>query len=345
MKFWTVFCAAAVSTLAMLSMANADVNVGVQQILAPSKERGTDLDVTVWYPAQAGGEEVLLGDNRFFAGTTASRNAPIIDGKHPVILLSHGTGGHAPALGWIAAPLAKAGYIVAAPNHPGSTGEDLSAAETFKMWLRPADLTATLDAIENASSLKDHIDTNRVGAVGFSLGGSTVFAIAGGRMNPLLLASYCDTSSRNPYMCGWVKQSGVDLHAMNLELAGRNNIDARVHAIVAVDPGPSDVFTRESIASISISVDIISLGRPEGSLPTLDASEIARTVKGARHDRIERAVHESMVAECKAGASEALKREKLPPLCDDGDGNSRSAIHAQLIDMITDAFDRTLKAQ
>jgi len=344
MKFSTILCAAVIFSLPMTQIAKADDIVGVRQILAPSKERGVNLDVTVWYPAHAGGEQVLLGDNRFFIGTHARRDAPIIEGRHPLILLSHGAGGHAPALGWIAAPLAQQGFIVAAPNHPGSTSEDESAADTFKFWLRPADLTETLNALEKEPFLQNHLDADRVGALGFSAGGYTALAMAGVRMNPQLLAAYCDTDIRNPYMCRWARKSGVDLHTMDLQLVGRDNSDKRFKSIVAVDPGPSDTFATESYENITVPVDLINLGRAGEFPPTLDASQIAKILNATDHyATIEDAVHETFLAECKPGAAEGLKREKLPPLCDDGGGRSRSEIHAQLIDMIVQAFNRTLK--
>ncbi|KQV83174.1 hypothetical protein ASC90_21460 [Rhizobium sp. Root1220] len=37
--------------------------VGVRQTTAPSKERGTELAVTVWYPADAGGKPATLGES------------------------------------------------------------------------------------------------------------------------------------------------------------------------------------------------------------------------------------------------------------------------------------------
>ncbi|HMF68452.1 MAG TPA: alpha/beta fold hydrolase, partial [Phyllobacterium sp.] len=301
------------------------------------------LDVTVWYPAQAGGEQVLLGDNRFFIGTHARSDAPIVEGRHPLIVLSHGAGGHAPAMGWIAAPLAQQGFIVAAPNHPGSTSEDESAADTFKFWLRPADLTATLNTLEKEAFLEKHLDMDRVGALGFSAGGYTALAVAGVLMNPQLLAAYCDTTQRNPYMCRWAKRSGVDLHTMDLQPAGRDNSDKRIRSVVAIDPGLTDIMTPRSVANVSIPVDLINLGRSDEIMPTLQASEIAKTIKDARYTTVDDAVHESFLAECKTDAIEGLKREKLPPLCDDGGGRSRSEIHAQLIDMIVQAFNRTLK--
>ena len=41
-------------------------------------------------------------------------------GQFPLIVLSHGTGGSAQIMGWLARALASHGYIVAAVNHPGN---------------------------------------------------------------------------------------------------------------------------------------------------------------------------------------------------------------------------------
>lgn len=348
MKFQTRLFAAAVFTLAMLSIAAADDNVGVRQILAPSKERGVNLDVTVWYPAQPGGEKVILGDNAFFAGTSAIRNAPISEGKFPLILLSHGAGmgGNPQAFSWLATPLAKHGFIVAAPTHPRNTGRDRSAAETMKLWLRPGDLTETLNTMEKETFFQDHIDQDKVGALGVSMGGYTALAIAGVLIDPQLLADYCDTDLHNPSLCGWVRQSGVDLHAMDLEPAGRDNRDERVRFAVAIDPAPSDILELRSFASITIPVDLINLGRP-GEIPlTLQASGIAKAISNARYAVVEDASHFTLFAECKPGAPDILKAEKIDdPFCDDGGGRSRAEIHAQLIDMTSAAFNRTLKAE
>ncbi len=345
MKFWTTLCVAVISIITQ-SMADADVNVGVRQILAPSKERGVDLDVTVWYPAQAGGEEVLLGDNAFFVGTSAMRDAPISDGKYPLILLSHGAGlaGSAQALSWIATPLAEHGFVVAAPTHPGNTGRNRSAFETMRIWLRPADLIATLNTIETDAFFQNHLDQDKIGVLGLSLGGNTALAIAGARIDPLLLAGYCDTDLLNPSLCGWVRQSGVDLHAMNLESANRDNRDERIRFAMAIDPAPSDIFEVKSFASIRIPVDIINLGQP-GKIPrTAQASGIAKAISNARYAVVEDASHYSMFAECKPNASNIIAAEKIDdPLCDDGGGRSRAEIHAQLIDMISKAIEPTLK--
>lgn len=346
MKLWMLLCALAISTLAMQG-ARANDAVGVRQILAPSKERGVDLDVTVWYPAQAGGEKVMLGDSVFFTGTPAMRDASILEGKFPLILLSHGAGlaGNAQAMSWIATALASQGFVIAAPTHPGNTGKNKSAAETMKLWLRPADLTETLNTIEKEDFFQDHLDQGKIGTLGLSMGGNTALAIAGARIDPKLLSAYCDTYQLNASLCWWVKHSGVDLHAMDLQPAGRDNRDERIRFAMAIDPGLSDIFDPKSFAGIKIPVDIINLGPREKIPVTAQASGIAKAISNARYTVMEDASHFSMFGECKPGARDLLKSEKIDdPLCDDGGRRSRAEIHTQLIDLVTRAFERTLKA-
>lgn len=346
MKIWAIFCVVVISTVLMRHPAGANENVGVRQIVATSKERGSNLDVTVWYPAQSGGESVVLGESVFFVGTPAMRDAPISDGKFPLILLSHGAGlaGNPQAMSWIATPLAQQGFVVAAPMHPGNSGKNRSARETMKIWLRPADLSETLDAMERDPYFKAHLDQGKIGALGLSLGGSTALAIAGARIDPKLLAGYCDTDALNPSLCGWISQSGVDLHTMNLQSAGRDNEDKRIRFAMAIDPAPVDVFEFKSFSGISIPFDLINLGQP-GTIPrTAQAFGVAKAIPTARYAVIGDASHYSMFAECKPGASEIAESEKIgDPICTDAGGRSRNEIHTQLMDMTSAAFSRALK--
>ncbi|MBP0617026.1 alpha/beta hydrolase family protein [Jiella mangrovi] len=321
-------------------------NVGVRQIAAPSKERGINLDVTVWYPAQAGGKPITLGASPFFEGTDASRDAPISAGSFPIVLLSHGIGlaGYAEALSWIATPLAKAGFVVAAPSHPGSGGPERSAAEAIKLWKRPQDLSNTLNAIGRNAVFKPHLQLNEVGVLGLSAGGSTALEIAGARIDPTRLAGYCDTERLNASLCQWLRQSGVDLHALDRQAAGRESEDKRVRFAMAIDPAPVDVLDLRSFRGISIPVTVVNLGRP-GQIPvTTDASEIAKMIPHATYSTIADASHFSMFGVCKPGAAKRAERDEIgDPICADGGGRPRHAIHRQLIDMAIAAFTRALK--
>lgn len=346
MKMLKLAIASVYFALSTAQIAHADGAVGVRQIVVPSKERAINLDAIVWYPAQPGGKQVVLGDTPFFLGTPAQRDAPISEGKFPLILLSHGAGigGNAPALSWLAVPLAEQGFIVAAPTHPGSLSGNKSALENMKLWRRPADFTDTLNVLEKEAFFQDHMDNQKIGALGVSMGGYTALAIAGVRIDPKLLAAYCDTDLINPSLCGWVRQSGLDLHKMDLQPAARDNSDKRIRSAVVIDPGPTDTFEPESVASITIPVDLINLGRPEDIPLTVRASAIAKIIPDARYTAIEDAGHFTLLAECKPDAPAVLKAQGIDePFCTDGSGRSRSAIHAQLVEIITEAFNRTLK--
>lgn len=150
------------------------------------------------------------------------------------------------------------------------------------------------------------------------MGGSTALALAGARIDPVRLASYCDTDALNPSLCEWVRQSGIDLHAIDMKLAGRNNEDKRIRFAMAIDPAPVDVFQANSFSEISIPVEMVNLGRP-GKIPrTALASEIAKAIPKSKYLKIEDASHYSMFGECKPGAAEIAEIEQVgDPICSD----------------------------
>ncbi|KQT65858.1 MULTISPECIES: alpha/beta hydrolase family protein [unclassified Aureimonas] len=326
--------------------AGAEAGVGVRRIEVPSPERGRPLDVTIWYPAASGGSEVVLGDTPFFTGTPAQRDAPVAEGRFPLVLLSHGAGlaGQAEMMSWIAAPLAQRGFIVAAPTHPGNGGPKRSAAETMKLWLRPSDISRTLDAMERAEPFVQHQAPNRVGVLGLSMGGSTALALAGARFDARLLAAYCDGQTRNPSLCGWVRQSGVDLHAMDMRAAGQDYRDERIGFAMAIDPAPADIFDEASLPTISIPIALVNLGHAAEIPATAQASTIADSIPDADYAVIEDASHFSMFGTCKPGAAQVAVEEGIDdPICSDGAGRSRQGIHTRLVDMAEAAFRRELE--
>jgi hypothetical protein len=169
MKFVSAIFGLAMLAMAAIPSAHAD-RIGVRSIVVPVPERGVQIDVRLWYSAAAGGRSVLIGDNAVFRGAPAFQDAQVASGAHPLILLSLGGLRAAPDLdSWIASQLAARGFIVAVPRRPGP--RDLHAAEAPReLWLRPADLSATLTALQRDPFWAGTIDTARVGALGFQLG-------------------------------------------------------------------------------------------------------------------------------------------------------------------------------
>ena len=332
------FIVVVTGTLPAVSEGTSDT-VGVRMFDVPSPAREADLSVTVWYPAAAGGKRIVVGNNRLFRGTAGMRDAPFLAGRYPLVLISHGSGGSIDTLGWIASHLAMAGFIVAGPNHPGTTTGNSTPANTIKLWQRPADLSAVLTAMMADPHVSKHIDAERVGAMGFSLGGHTVMAIAGARVSREDYARYCEANSTMPD-CVWFASDQVDMRAVEKAAFEGTSRDARISAVVAIDPSVVQAFIPASLDGITIPVNLINLGASDSAWwDAVRADIIAGRIDNARHQVISDAAHLTFLAECQTGARAFLEEVgETDPLCDDAGGRTRSKIHTQIKDMIEAAF-------
>ncbi|MEM1360744.1 MAG: dienelactone hydrolase [Pseudomonadota bacterium] len=343
----TAIWAAAVSIFGVVPATSMEFETGVKSFTVPTAERDTLLDVTLWYPAEAGGAPVELGGNIFFEGTPAFQDAPMADGRFPLILLSHGAGlaGRAEAMSWIAGPLAAKGFVVAGPTHPRNTGPDRSAEETMKLWLRPSDLSAVLDQIESDPALSAQVELSKTGVLGLSMGGNSALSLVGAQIDPERLAGYCDAPEPINSLCAWVQATGADLHQFDKEAAGRDSSDARVSYAVAIDPALVDVLAADSFARVDVPVTLINLGFPEDLDPSLNAAPIAAAIPSARYEVIEDASHYSMFGLCKPAAAAIAQEEGIEdPICENGPSRSRAEIHADLIARVAAHIEAALQS-
>ena len=319
-----------------------DGHAGISYGKAYAPERDSQVKFHMWYPTEGGGRDVTVGGNGVFYGTRAGKGAPVREGKHPLILISHGSGGNAGQFGWIASKLAEAGYVVLLPNHPGTTTGDASAEAAMRLWERPKDLSAMIDAIMAAPETYPHIDTNRIGALGFSAGGYTAMALAGVRLEPAKLNSFCDDGKTGMSDCAYFKLRGIDLRAVDFGPTAQPLLDARVKTAVVIDPGTVSAMTEESLRTITTPMLVINLG-DEGSVPRgVNAKGIAGLVPSADFQRVNGAWHFSFLAECKAKGAAILENEgELDALCDEVSERNRADIHSEVFQRI----EGYLKAQ
>lgn len=327
--------------LALLASPAAADPVGLRSFNLPGREPGRMLETIVVYPAVAGGTPTRFGDNRIFVGVTVNRDAPPAPGRHPVVLLSHGSGGHVAGLAWLSTRLAAAGYVVIGPNHPGTTSGDSSEKATVELWRRPPDLLAALDGVRADAALAAVLDVDRVAALGFSLGGYDVLALAGARQDRRAFASYC---SRNQHMvgCVWLRRGGVDFAALDPRFDADLR-DARVKAVIAVDPAFTPSFTEDSLRAITVPVAILNLGTPATTPGIVEGRFLADTIPNARLDRVADAVHFSFLAECKPEGAAVLAADADDPVCDDAPGaRPRAALHAAMLTPVLDALRQYL---
>ena len=184
--------------------------------------------------------------------------------KHPLVLLSHGSGGEFSNHNWLIESLVENGYVVAAANHPFNTTGDNTNAGIISVWDRPADMSRLLDSVLADQTWS--IDENRIGAAGFSSGGYTVLALAGAEYDQALLSDYCISDDHGPDCDLAGPATGVDFS--NSSLSYR---DERVKAVFAMAPAVGAAITEASLESIRVPVFIIAASDDELVYPTYNA--------------------------------------------------------------------------
>ena len=165
-------------------------------------------------------------------------------------------------MSWLATELAKAGFVVAGPNHPGTTSGDSTPANTPKLWERTQDLSAVIDMLTTDPQWSGVVDADSIGVVGFSLGGAAAMEIAGARANLDAYARYCDTYTK--WDCAWyaggkayvndeaVLVDKVNLRAIDKMRFEQSNLDRRIKSAVLIDPGLAQAYDEQSLKEIAI---------------------------------------------------------------------------------------------
>jgi dienelactone hydrolase len=153
------------------------------------------LNVGVWYPTSDREETFQYAQN---APGTGARDGDVNRcSRFPLVVFSHGFGGCGLQSLFITEELARRGYIVAAPDHRDSlcsvrgtgmprfvyTDESFLSPETWTEQSqadRRVDLDRTITGMQGSGEFSSALRSNRVGAIGHSLGGYAVLGMAGG---------------------------------------------------------------------------------------------------------------------------------------------------------------------
>lgn len=142
------------------------------------------LSWAVWYPADDGALEVAIPGASLFQRGPVAGDAALrpTDTPHPLVLLSHGTGGIAAGLEWLAYRLAQRGFVCLAANHHGHTGAEPRRPEGFIcLWERARDLSLLLDDHTWRKQLGGRVSA-RACVAGFSAGAYTAMLLMGARV-------------------------------------------------------------------------------------------------------------------------------------------------------------------
>lgn len=166
--------------------------------------------------------------------------------RPPLALLSHGHGGHARELSWLAEALVEAGFAVAAPEHHGCTAsEPLPEGFAFG-WERARDLSFVLDQLEN-------VDKRRAVAAGNSGGAYAVAALLGARLDRDIYQGLVTGESE---LRTELLRRNPDLSPDLLDVATASYADDRIAAAFLLAPVLGLMLDRQSLNAIETPVRI-----------------------------------------------------------------------------------------
>ncbi len=158
-------------------------------------EPGRTLTADVWYPADQAAVAGVPKSTYEFPGlsyvSTEAYDSPPVSaaGPFPLVVYSHGSGGLRYISAYITEAVAARGFVVVSVDHTGNTALDALTKTTLPrkeiVRLRPVDIRAEIDTMaaqsaDPASPFAATVDTEHVGLIGHSAGGTGVLMTAAG---------------------------------------------------------------------------------------------------------------------------------------------------------------------
>ena len=188
--------------------------------------------------------------------------------EDPLVVISHGFGANRKFFRYLALYLASRGIAVAAIEHPGSnvTAVNIASDQANLAQLlpasefidRPKDISFLLDELAKLNTkpgrLQFKFNTEKVTAIGHSLGGYTALALVGGEVNLEELRQFCKNSLSIGESPGdWLQCAAASLRDKKLHLQ-----DRRVKSAIALNPLVGKLFGKNGLTQVTKPVLILS---------------------------------------------------------------------------------------
>jgi len=266
----------AVLWLLLSASSAAFAQVGVRQMHAGA------MPITLVYPTAVQASTQTWGPFTLQLAV----DAPPAGTNGRLIVFSHGTGGNAWSLHRLAATLARAGFVVAQPEHAGDNWQDQSQSGPASWQQRPAELSASIDAVARDPMFAGRLYLQRVGVYGMSAGGGTGLAMAGGEWSVATLIRHCAAHVREDAgFCLYGARSAAEAQqrAQSYKQAlpagaaqpfgGPLKRDRRV-AAVALSVPVGAIFTAQSLSIIAIPVGLVQAQADTVLLPSFHSAYV-----------------------------------------------------------------------
>ncbi|MGF1674747.1 MAG: alpha/beta hydrolase [Rivularia sp. (in: cyanobacteria)] len=190
----------------------------------------------------------------------------------PVIVISHGIGTDSSNFRYLADYLTTYGFAVVVPNHPGSDTKQIQSllngsaseiAQPEEFINRPKDVKFILDQLEKLnktdSRFQQRLDLQQVGVFGQSFGGYTALALAGAKINLETIDKNCNQETlKETWNMSLLLQCRIQELQVKQPVHQYNLYDARVKAVIAVNPITSSIFGKTGLNEIKTPVMMVT---------------------------------------------------------------------------------------
>jgi predicted dienelactone hydrolase len=304
------------------------------QITRTKDAAGQAFPIAVWYPTSGSPRPTTLIGNTLLS---VAPDGPLKGKQLPLIVISHGNGGSVASHADLAMALADAGYVVAAPMHPGDNFQDRSALAKPNFFAKRAgQVQATIGHLLSGWATPDALAAQRVGVFGFSAGAASALLAAGAKADFSKVAPHCAAAPDKEFVCQVLKQAGSPL----LQGAADQAIEPSPHirALVLAAPGMGFTMDGSALNDVQLPVQLWS-GQRDTTTPYDSNARHIREGFGARLEYIEApgAQHLSFLAPCRLFGP--------PAICADPDGFDRQRFHADMNRKVIEFLDRHLAAK
>ncbi|OGH00397.1 MAG: hypothetical protein A2600_10310 [Candidatus Lambdaproteobacteria bacterium RIFOXYD1_FULL_56_27] len=268
-------------------------HAGLDEVLVPASPGREAVPLRILYPTLTPAGPTSLGP---FLAEVAPQ-APVAEGRFPLVLFSHGSGSSSLLFRSLARFLAQNGFVVGLPEHPGNNRNDNERAQSLKnLKERPKHLKSCLDYFLGTDDRQSHLLGDQVAVIGHSIGAYTGLALAGG-------------TPHNRHEI---------LHFPEFKITGSEPIeveaDPRVKALVLLAPAVGWFMAPEALEKVRLPILMLT-----GELDTLAPSFHGEIVKGGVagrcplfHQTIPKAGHYSFFSPF----PEAMRRPNFLPALD-----------------------------
>jgi predicted dienelactone hydrolase len=247
------------------------------------------IPLTVFYPTEQAEQIHKKGPFEF----SLAPNAAASSGHHPLVVISHGSGGSP----WVHVDLARTlvenGFVVVMPEHQGDNYKDFSDPGPNSWKLRPAEVSQAIDQISQDPLLGPVTSTEKVGMYGGSAGGHTALTLAGGQWSPVRFRDHCEAQIAEDFSScvgfitrlhgGWM--DGLKKHAALTVIRYRfrdatpySHQDRRIRAVIAAVPFAAD-FDLSTLVNPQVPLGLILARKDVNQIPRFHGQAVQQICK------------------------------------------------------------------